>query len=133
MFISCKRPTQGSKSEDEKKQWKRPVVSIAYFHFFILCIRKHSIDLCLYRMNLWFCYGFTWQDFGSRGATGVTSVSSCEKLPSCLTKPVLGGSKTDPLLARTKPISDGGNASVITYLRRGRKKTVVKRQLEREE
>jgi len=38
------------------------------------------------------------------------------------------GSKTDPLLAKAKPISDGGTASGITYLRRG-KKTAVKGQL----
>ncbi|GAB0209984.1 acid sphingomyelinase-like phosphodiesterase 3b [Grus japonensis] len=29
------------------------------------------------------------------------------------------GSKTDPPLAKAEPISDGGSASVITYLRRG--------------
>jgi len=27
------------------------------------------------------------------------------------------GSKTDPLLAKAKPVSDGGSVSVITYLR----------------
>ncbi|GAB0207745.1 AN1-type zinc finger protein 5-like [Grus japonensis] len=31
------------------------------------------------------------------------------------------GSKTDPLLAKAEPISDGGSASVITYLRRRKK------------
>jgi len=41
----------------------------------------------------------------------------------CLIKPVPAGSKTDPLLAKAKPISDGGSASVITYLRRKRKIT----------
>ena len=30
------------------------------------------------------------------------------------------GSKTDPLLAKAEPISDGGSASVITYLRKGK-------------
>ncbi|KAK4806767.1 hypothetical protein QYF61_005563 [Mycteria americana] len=30
-------------------------------------------------------------------------------------------SKTDPLLAKAEPISDGGSASVITYLRKGEK------------
>jgi len=33
---------------------------------------------------------------------------------------VVVGSKTDPPLAKAKPISDGGRASVITYLRRGK-------------
>jgi len=68
------------------------------------------------------CYGFAWQGFGSRGATGVASVRSCEKLPPCLIKPVPAGSKTDSLLAKAKAISNGGSASVIMYLRRGRKK-----------
>ncbi|GAB0205771.1 E3 ubiquitin-protein ligase MARCHF3 [Grus japonensis] len=31
------------------------------------------------------------------------------------------GSKTDPLLAKAEPISDGGSASAITYLRREKK------------
>jgi len=62
-------------------------------------------------------------------ATVVASVRSCKKLPPCLIKPVLAGSKTDPLLGKVKPTSNGGNASVLTYLRKGRKKTsVVKRQ-----
>jgi len=52
----------------------------------------------------------------------VASKRSCEKLPPCLIKPVLAGFKTDPSLAKAKPISDGGSASVIKYLRRGRKK-----------
>jgi len=37
----------------------------------------------------------------------------------------------DPLLAKAKPISDGGSASVITYLRE-EKTLQVKRLLERE-
>ena len=50
----------------------------------------------------------------------MASVRSCEKLPPCLVEPVPAGSKTDLLLAKAKPISDGGSASVITYLRRGK-------------
>jgi len=49
-------------------------------------------------------------------------VRSFQKLPPCLIKPVLDGSKTDPLLPKAKSISDGGSTSVITYLRKGRKK-----------
>jgi len=49
-------------------------------------------------------------------------VRSCEKLPPCVIKPVPDDSKTDPPLAKAKPVSNGGSASVITYLRRGRKK-----------
>jgi len=48
-------------------------------------------------------------------------VRSCEKLPPWLIKPVVAGSKMDLPLAKAKPISDGGSASVITDLRRGRK------------
>jgi len=56
-----------------------------------------------------------------RGAIGVASVRSCKKLPPCLLKPALAGSKTDPSLVKAKPISNGGSTSVITYLRMGRK------------
>jgi len=61
----------------------------------------------------------------------VASVRSCEKLPPCLIKPVPAGSETEPPLPKAKPISDGGSASGITDLRRGRKKAVVRQQLER--
>jgi len=49
----------------------------------------------------------------------VASVRSCKKLPPCLIEPVPASSQMDPLLTKAKPISDGGSASVITYLRRG--------------
>ena len=57
-----------------------------------------------------------------RGAIGVASVRSCEKLPPSLLKPALAASKTDPPLAKAKPISNGGSTSVIMYLRNRRKK-----------
>jgi len=60
-------------------------------------------------------------------------VTSCEKLPPCLIKPVPDGSKKDPLLAKAKPISNGGNTSVKTYLTRGRKKTCGETAVKREE
>jgi len=71
--------------------------------------------------NILLCYGFAWQDFGIGGAVGVDSVRSCKKLPPCLIKSVPAGSKTDLLLAKAKPVNDGGSTSVITDLRRGRK------------
>jgi len=40
---------------------------------------------------------------------------------------MLASSKIDPPLAKAKPISDGGSASVIAYLRR-EKKTAVRWQ-----
>jgi len=40
------------------------------------------------------------------------------------------GSNTDLLLAKAKPISDGGSASGITYSRRGKK---IQAAVEREE
>ncbi|KAK4830386.1 hypothetical protein QYF61_010613 [Mycteria americana] len=43
-------------------------------------------------------------------------------------QPMPASSKTDPMLAKVEPISDGGSASVITYLRRG--KNAVQQQLE---
>jgi len=75
------------------------------------------------KMESCICYGFVWQGFDSRGAIGVASVRSCEKLPPCLIKPVPAGSKTALLLVKAKPVSNGGSASVTTYLRRGKKKT----------
>ena len=51
----------------------------------------------------------------------MASVRRCRKFPPCLIEPMPAGSKTDPLLAKAEPISDGGSASGITYLRRGKK------------
>jgi len=61
----------------------------------------------------------------------MASVRSCEKLPPCLIKPAPAGSKTDPPLAKAKPISDGGSTSVITKL--SREKNCGRRADEREE
>ena len=55
----------------------------------------------------------------------------CQKLLAAFPmsdNPEPAGSKTDPLLAKAKQISNGDSASVIAYLRRGRKKTVVRWQ-----
>jgi len=60
-----------------------------------------------------YCYRFAWQGFGSGGPIGVASVSSCEKLPPCLIKPVPDGSKMDPPLPKAKPISNGGSTDNI--------------------
>jgi len=62
----------------------------------------------------------------------VAAVRSCEKLPPCLIKSVPAGSKMDPPLPKAKPFSDGASAVVLTYLRRGRKKTAIKWQWNRE-
>jgi len=62
-----------------------------------------------------------WEDFGSRGSAGVVSVRSCQKLPLCLMEPMPSCSKTDLLLAKAKPIYEGGSAFGITYLRWGKK------------
>jgi len=67
------------------------------------------------------CTGFEWEGSGSGRDTEMASVRSCQKLPLCLIEPVPAGSRTDPSLAKTKPISNGGSPSVITYLRRIRK------------
>jgi len=52
----------------------------------------------------------------------LASVRSCKRLPPRLIKPVPAGSKTDLPLAKAKPISNGGSASVITDLTRKKKK-----------
>ena len=57
----------------------------------------------------------------------MASVRSYEKLRPCLIKPVLAGTNTDMPLPKSKPISEGGNASVVTFLRKGRKNSAVKR------
>ncbi|XP_064561792.1 tyrosyl-DNA phosphodiesterase 2 isoform X1 [Zonotrichia leucophrys gambelii] len=44
-------------------------------------------------------------------------VRSCQKLPLCLTEPRSAGFKADPLWNNAVPISDGGSASGITYLK----------------
>jgi len=50
----------------------------------------------------------------------VASVRSCQKLPLCPTESMPAGSKTDLPLAKPKSISDGGSASVVTHLSRGK-------------
>ena len=60
-----------------------------------------------------------WQGFGSRGGyRGGFSEKLLEAYPVSPTEPIPAGSKMDPLLAKAEPISDSGNASVITYSRR---------------
>lgn len=44
----------------------------------------------------------------------------CEKLPPCPTEPVSDSSKMNMLLAKAEPIGNGGNASVVKHLRRGK-------------
>lgn len=38
-----------------------------------------------------------------------------------MSEPGLAGSKMNPLLPKAKPISDSGRASVMAYLRKGKK------------
>lgn len=54
---------------------------------------------------------------------------TCQKIPQCSTEPVTASSKTHPPLAKAEPVSDGGSASVMTYLR-SRKNSAVQQQLE---
>lgn len=53
-------------------------------------------------------------------ATGVASLSNCQKLPLGLTEPMLASSKRD--LVKAKSISNLGSISVIIHLRRGMEK-----------
>jgi len=78
------------------------------------------------------CIRFVWQGFGSVGATGVASVESCEKLPLCPTEAVPASSKTDPLLAKAEPISNGGSTSGTTQLRKGENTCITAFAAERE-
>lgn len=67
------------------------------------------------------CILFVWQGFGSKGATGVDSVRSSHKLPSCLTESMLASSKADVPLAKAMPIRMSGSASGTAHWR-GRRK-----------
>lgn len=67
---------------------------------------------CFYHSQ---CTGFMWQDFGSNGAAGVVSVRRHQELPTCQTEAVPAGSTTDPPMARSKPVTNVGSTSVITY------------------
>lgn len=44
----------------------------------------------------------------------------CQKLPPCPMEPVPDSSKMNMLLDKAEPISNGGNASVVKHLRRGK-------------
>jgi len=46
-------------------------------------------------------------------------VRSCQKLPLCPIEAMPASSEVDLLLAKAKPVSNGGSTPVITYLRRG--------------
>ncbi|KAK4830635.1 LOW QUALITY PROTEIN: hypothetical protein QYF61_012460 [Mycteria americana] len=80
-----------------------------------------SLSLEIFKSHLDRCIGFMWQILGSRGASGVASVRRHLELPPCQTEPVPASSKSDPPLAKAEPINNVGSASVITYLRRGKK------------
>jgi len=68
-------------------------------------------------LNTGSCIGFAWQGFGSRGYyRGGFREKQLEA------SPMLYRHKTDPPLAKAEPISDSGSTSVITRLRRGKKK-----------
>jgi len=51
----------------------------------------------------------------------VSSVRRHQDLLPCWAQPVPASSKTDPLLAKAEPISDSGDTSVTTHLRKGKK------------
>lgn len=51
-----------------------------------------------------------------------------QKFPPCLMKPMPSGAKTDLVLAKAEPTSDGGGTSGITDWRRGE---MAAQQLER--
>jgi len=67
------------------------------------------------------------------GGTGVSAVRSCQKISLCPTEPMTAGCRMDPSLAKTKPFSDGGSISVITYLRRKKKPCITAFYSRREE
>ena len=102
--------------------------SVALFHLFKIhvCFGFGGLFAGIHFLSQSFpnCCGYVWQNFGSKGSTGLASVRSCQKLPPCLTEPMPAGAKMDLLLAKTEPSSNGGSPSGITRLRR--KKPCVK-------
>ena len=63
----------------------------------------------------------------------LVAVRRCQKLPPYDAETMPASSKTDPLLGKAEPISDGGSASGITYVRRGKKTPVKQKPEERSE
>lgn len=59
---------------------------------------------------------FMWQGLSSIGAAGVASVNIVQKLPHIKSEPASASSKTDPLLAKAKPVSNVGFSSVRANL-----------------
>lgn len=51
----------------------------------------------------------------------MASLRRCQKLSLCRMDPMPANSKRDPPLVEAEPTSDIGSASVIMYLRRGKK------------
>lgn len=64
-------------------------------------------------------FGFT-QDFGHGRAAGVVSVRRNQELPPCRTKPASAASRRNPLLTSAE-LSNTGDTSVITFVRKGKK------------
>ena len=78
------------------------------------------------------CIGFVWQGFGSGGGyRGGFCKKLLEASPGLEREPIPAGSEMDPPPAKAEPISDSGNASGITFLRRKKSWDRGKRQLER--
>lgn len=72
----------------------------------------------VWRRFLSSCFGFAWICFGSREATEVASVRTCQKLPPCPIEPMPAGSKTDQALAKAISVSD--SSSEMTFSGRGK-------------
>lgn len=61
----------------------------------------------------------------ARGATGVAALGSCQKLPPpCVTEPMPGSSKADPLLVKAAPINNSSTSEVTDWRRRGKTCTI---------
>lgn len=66
-------------------------------------------------------FGFAWQGFGRKGeAIGMASVGAGWCWLCWALWKLLAASKTDPQLAKGKPITNSGGISGITYIRRRR-------------
>lgn len=62
-----------------------------------------------------------WSGPASGSTTGVAFVRSFQRVPQGPSQPMPASSRMDPLLAKTKPIRNDRNTSVITDLKRKKK------------
>lgn len=67
------------------------------------------------------CFGFVWPGLGRIGGYRNGFYEKLPEASPCPAEAIPGGSRMDLLLAKPGPIRNGGDASLITCLRRKKK------------